>query len=282
MKAKHQTVGIEPIAAAAATACAADPLGEAFLRDGYVIRPAEDRDALLRLQRLLADTAAGLLGAPAPEDATRFLDGIGGQVTAAKLNAFRLGVIKRLNAADWARQAYFRIARDAIESVVGNELAMQRSFALSIQLPDDDASLLPTHSDVWSECSPFEMVLWTPFVDCFKTKSMFILPLADSMATTGRLAEHRDAGVEGLFRAIEDRVVWLDVPFGSYLLFNPALIHGNRVNREATTRWSINCRFKGLFTPYADKRLGSFFEVLSMRPATRMALGYKLPEGFDG
>jgi len=129
--------------------------------------------------------------------------------------------------------------------------------------------------------SPFEMVLWTPFVDCFRTKSMFILPLADSMATTERLAEHRDAGVEGLFRAIEDRLVWLDVPFGSYLLFNPALIHGNRVNRERTTRWSINCRFKGLFTPYADKRLGSFFDVLSMRPATRMALDYKLPEGFD-
>ena len=24
------------------------------------------------------------------------------------------------------------------------------------------------------------------------------------------------------------------------------------------TRWSINCRFKGVFTPYADKKLGNF------------------------
>ena len=281
MKAKQQNAGIAPIAAAAAGAPASDPLGEAFLRDGYVIRRAEDSGSLLRLQRLLADTAAGILGRPAPQDATRFLDDIGALVVPSELNEFRLAVIKKLNATDWTRQAYFDIAREAIELIVGNELAMQRNFALSIQLPGDDGSLLPTHSDAWSECSPFEMVLWTPFVDCFATKSMFMLPLADSMAITETLAEHQDDGVEGLFRAIEDRVVWLDIPFGSFLLFNPTLIHGNRVNRERSARWSINCRFKGLFTPYSDKRLGSFFEVLSMRPATRMALSYRLPEGFD-
>lgn len=281
MKQKEQAVAIEPIAIAAAAAGPFGSLGDAFLRDGYVIRPAEDRESLLRLQRLLADSTAELLGHTAPPDATRYLDGVGAHVSPAKLNDLRLSVIKRLNAAEWARRAYFRIAQNAIESIVGNELAMQRNFALSIQLPDDDGSLLPTHSDVWSECSPFETVLWTPFVDCFATKSMFILPLADSVATTDRLADYRDGGVDGLFHAIEDRVLWLEVPFGSYLLFNPALIHGNRVNRERTARWSINCRFKGLFTPYSDKRLGSFFEVFSMRPATRMALSYKLPEGFD-
>lgn len=282
MTVKHPpAIGIDSVLERARSACGSDPLGDDFLRDGYVIRPAEDRDSLLRLQRLLADSAAELLGRPAPQNPTQFLDDIGAHVDAATLNEFRLALIKRLNAADWAQQAYFRIARAAIESVVGNELAMQRNFALSIQLPGDDGSLLPTHTDAWSECSPFEMVLWTPFVDCFASKSMFMLPFADSMAMTERLADYQDVGVEGLFKAIEDRVFWANVPFGSFLLFNPALIHGNRVNRERTARWSINCRFKGLFTPYADKRLGSFFEVLSMRPATRMALSYRLPEGFD-
>lgn len=282
MSATDPTGNIDPILAAARdTAGDGDTLGADFLRDGYVIRPAEDRDAVLRLQRFLADSAAELLDKPSPQEPTRFLDDIGAHVDAARLNDFRLALIKRLNGADWTRQAYFRIARSAIESIVGNELAMQRNFALSIQLPGDDGSLLPTHSDAWSECSPFEMVLWTPFVDCFATKSMFMLSLADSMAMTERLADYQDAGVEGLFKAIEDRIFWAEVSFGSFLLFNPALIHGNRVNRERTTRWSINCRFKGLFTPYSDKRLGSFFEVLSMRPATRMALSYKLPAGFD-
>ena len=50
---------------------------------------------------------------------------------------------------------------------------------------------------------------------------------------------------------------------------------------EATTRWSLNCRFKGLFSPYADKRLGEFFEPITLRPASRLGLDYELPGDFD-
>jgi len=258
-----------------------DALGQEFMRRGFIVRPAENRPALDRLQRFIADAAAEVLDQARPEDATAFLDGIAMHVDPESLNGFRVEIIQRLNSAEWARQAYFDVAGTAIETIVGNELAVQRNFALSIQLPNDDSSLLPTHVDAWSECSPFEMVLWMPFVDCFATKSMFLLPLAESMEVSEHLSDYRQSGVENLFRDIENKVAWLDVPFGSYLLFNPMLIHGNRVNREGTTRWSLNRRFKGLFTPYSDKRLGSFFEVFSMRPATRAALSYKLPEGFD-
>ena len=34
---------------------------------------------------------------------------------------------------------------------------------------------------------------------------------------------------------------------------------GNIVNKENETRWSLNCRFKGIFTPYNDKKIGEFF-----------------------
>lgn len=281
MATARQKFDIEHMNSAAAGAAEMDALGQEFMRQGFIIGPVESRPALDRLQRFLAATAAEVLGHAAPDDATAYLDEIALHVNPEILNGFRIEVIQHLNSADWARQAYFDIAGRAIESIIGNELAVQRNFALSIQLPNDDSSLLPTHVDAWSECSPFEMVLWTPFVDCFATKSMFILPLSESAKISEHLADYRQSGVEALFQDIESQVVWLDVPFGSYLLFNPMLIHGNRVNQEDTTRWSLNCRFKGLFTPYSDKRLGSFFEVFSMRPATRAALSYKLPEGFD-
>ena len=51
---------------------------------------------------------------------------------------------------------------------------MQRKINLSIQMPEDDSALLPVHSDVWSGCSPFEVVVWTPLVDCKSTQSMFV------------------------------------------------------------------------------------------------------------
>ena len=60
--------------------------------------------------------------------------------------------------------------------LVGNELSMQKSINLSIQMPNDKSSLLDLHADTWSGDSPYEVVVWLPLVDCFKTKSMYILP----------------------------------------------------------------------------------------------------------
>ena len=78
-----------------------------------------------------------------------------------------------------------------------------------------------------------------------------------------RMAEFADAGVEALYRAVEPELEWLEIPYGNVLVFTHTLMHGNRVNVEPTTRWSINIRFKGLFTPYSDKQLGDFFDPIS-------------------
>jgi len=39
----------------------------------------------------------------------------------------------------------------------------------------------------------------------------------------------------------------------------------------------MNCRFKSLFSPYKDKKIGEFFEPITMRPVTKVAMNYKLP-----
>ena len=51
---------------------------------------------------------------------------------------------------------------------------------------------------------------------------------------------------------------------------------------ETTARWSMNIRFKGLFTPYSDKKLGDFFDPVTLRAASRIGIDYRLPTGFDG
>ena len=62
------------------------------------------------------------------------------------------------------------------------------------------------------------------------------------------------------------------------MLFNQSLPHGNRVNMENETRWTLNCRFKGLFTPYKDKKIGEFFEPITLRAASVSGLNYQFPE----
>jgi len=56
------------------------------------------------------------------------------------------------------------------------------------------------------------------------------------------------------------------------------LPHGNIVNMENETRWTINCRFKGVFTPYGDKKVGEFFEPITLKPISKIAMNYKFPK----
>lgn len=251
-----------------------------FLDSGHAILPVEDRGALERIRGHVAGLAARHLKVAEPDDPGAFLDTIHERVTVAGLNDLRLAVIRGINREPWFRPAYHALARRALATLVGNELAMQRRINLSIQLPRDASSLLPVHADVWSGDSPYEVVLWVPLVDCHRTKSMYIAERRFDEATQADLARFAGCGAEDLYQAIAPKVTFLDVPFGHCLLFTQNLMHGNRVNEEPGTRWSMNCRFKALLAPYADKKLGEFFEPITMRPATRFGLDYRLPEGF--
>lgn len=255
-------------------------LGAQFLEQGYVIAPVAGRLALDRLRDAMAGIAAAHLGLGAPQDPGALLDDIHGNVEASALNSLRMAVINGVNELPWARQSYFELARPVLEAIVGNELVMQRRLNLSIQMPGDDSSLLAVHADVWDGDSPFEVVVWLPFVDCFQTKTMFLLNPGKGGEVEARMAEFDGGDTDDLFADIEADLTWLDVPYGHVLLFNQNLMHGNRVNREGGTRWTMNCRFKGLFSPYAGKRLGEFFEPITIRPASRIGMNYELPGGF--
>lgn len=251
-----------------------------FLAQGYVIAKAEDRPGLDRIQTAAARAAAAALRLPEPGDPAAFLDAIGDHVAADKLNDLRLAVIGELVAQPWLRETYFSCARRILEIVVGNELAMQRGIGFSIQLPGDEESLLPVHSDAWSEDSPFEAVLWIPLVDVYRSKSMFILPQSEDAKWRAAMHRYADRGALAMYHDMEADLRWLDVPYGHVLVFTHTLMHGNHVNRERTARWSMNVRFKGLFTPYSDKRLGEFFDPITIRPISRIGMAYEQPTGF--
>lgn len=256
-------------------------LGERFRKDGHIIAPVEDGAALNAIRDLLIGLAAKRLGlSERPAQPSHLLDRIGDHVPVGRLNDFRLAMIAEMNAASWLRAAYFSVARRTLAAVVGNELCMQRRVNLSIQLPDDDSSLLPVHADTWSGDSPFEVVLWIPLVDCYGSKSMFLLPPTPNAALERRMHSFADSSVDAMYDAIKPDLAWMEVPYGHFLLFNQNLAHGNRVNREMDARWSMNCRFKGVFTPYADKKLGEFFEPITLRAASRVGMDYELPGGF--
>ena len=249
-----------------------------FLENGYAIVPAESMEDLDRIRDLVADLTAEFLGIETVTDKASFLNSVHERIDESEINPLRLHVIRLMNEEAWLRPAYFRIARQAVNVIVGNELAMQRRVNLSIQMPNDSTSVLPVHSDVWNGDSPYEVVLWVPYVNVAKTQSMFILPIDKHEAQIERWESTKLHSAEELMDQISPDAVWLDIPYGHVALFTQNVMHGNVLNRETTTRWSSNCRFKSLFSPYADKKLGEFFEPIVVRPATSLGASYQLPK----
>jgi len=253
-----------------------------FLDRGYHIQNVEDTTALDTIRKLVVKAAWNHLGLDKPSDPEEFLNTVHQHVAVSDLNAFRLSVIRAVHEAPWFRAAYFNLARQALTTLVGNELAMQRSMGLSVQMPDDDSSLLPLHADVWDGDSPYEVVMWLPLVHCHDTKTMYILPPEQDVAAKATMSAFRDKSVEDFYQSIKSNLEWVDIHYGQVMIFSQNLIHGNCLNVEPETRWSFNCRFKSLLSPYGPmKPLGESFEPIFIRPTTRFGMDYSHPEGFD-
>jgi len=254
-----------------------------FLERGYVIRPVDDRAALDELRGEVVAIVCEQLGRKVPNDHGAFLDNIHEELPVSDLNRVRLALYHAMNAKEWFRPTYFRLGRSHLERLVGNELAMQNRINFSIQLPEDDSSLLDIHADVYGGETPFQVVQWLPLVDVFDSKAMFFLPRAKTEAIVPRLVELGDGGMDQLYKLVEPDLIWLPVPYGSTLIFSPNNLHGNIVNHTVTSRWSMNCRFTGLFTPYtsAEKKIGSYYLPITTRAVSRVGMSYRYPSGFS-
>ena len=253
-------------------------LTEEYLRQGYIIRPVADREALDWIRKKFVSLSTQELRVKDEPKAENWLNHIHESVPVKELNDFRMKMIGGINVDLDCRKNYFLLAKPYLETIVGNELAMQLRVNLSIQFPNDDSSLLPVHADTWSGDSPFEVVVWIPLVDCYGSKTMYLLPPEQNKDIERTFALDSGNSSEDLYQKISDQVHWLEVKYGEVLIFNQALPHGNRINTETETRWSMNCRFKSVFTPYGEKKLGEFFEPVTLRAASKTGMDYKLPE----
>ena len=249
-----------------------------YLEQGYIIRPVADLEALEWISKQFIDLIQNELNIESSGNVMDTFNNIHQSVSVSELNGFRLKIIQGINEIEGFREMYFRVARQYLEILVGNELAMQLRINLSIQLPGDSSSLLPVHADTWAGDSAFEVVVWVPLVDCYKTKAMYILPPIAANKLSQQFVERAGNNSDELYNSIKNDVKWLEVKYGEVLIFNQALPHGNCINDELETRWSMNCRFKGVFTPYGDKKIGEFFEPITLRAASITGMEYQLPK----
>ncbi len=250
-----------------------------FLQDGYVIFPLDEaKNATLSLIRkeIFEFGKAHLNLSSVTEN--EFFDQTHKFVPKDKLNDFKLKVMALVASNFKHHPGIYHLAKTYLDYIVGNELCMQRGLNLSIQLPQDDSALLPLHTDVWSGNSPYEVVLWLPLVDCYRSKSMYVLPLQKSLNVIENFDIYKKLNAEDFYKKLEKDMVFLEVPKGHAVIFSHSILHGNRVNKEADTRWTFNIRFKSVMSPFGMKDLGETFIPINLRPITRIGFNYKLPD----
>ena len=96
------------------------------------------------------------------------------------------------------------MAKEFLDELVGNELAMQNTLNLSFQMPNDKNSQLPMHSDIYAGESPFEVVVWIPLMDIqANNQSMYITNPKDNRIINKEVTTTKTKTLSELYRNIK-------------------------------------------------------------------------------
>ena len=218
-----------------------------FLKKGFLVNLVENKNALNYINNFTKEKLLKIIYPVAVNSKKFSFNNLHKFIEQKNLNKIRLDLIGEINTDKNFRNCYFNLTKNKLFEIVGNELAMQNNINISIQFPNDESSLLPMHSDTWSGDSPFEVVVWLPLVNCYKSKSMFILEASKDSNFRKSYSKNFKFSSK-LYKSIKKDLKFIKINYGEFLLFNQNLPHGNIVNTTKETRFSFNCRFKGLFT----------------------------------
>ena len=186
-----------------------------------------------------------------------------------ELNQKKINVIQKISKNENLVQLVYESFFKDIDLILGKDLLVQKTINLVIQTPKDLNPTIP-HRDAPPN-SFFELVIWIPLVDCKDSKSMYTIDLKSTKIALDQLKKNPEDW-ENFVNKFKDKKVYPQVKFGQALFFLPYIYHGSDINNTDTTRFSLNIRFKGLFTPSGKKFPLHFFRIFKISEFTKLAL----------
>ena len=175
-----------------------------------------------------------------------------------EINQKRVNLINDFNDQIECGELVFSAFENTITELLGPDILVQKKSNIVIQMPFD-----PNPSELHRDApgnSPYEIVMWIPMVDCFKTKAMYILEHDKTSKLYDQLIESNDW--ESFEKEAIEKSNLVPVKFGEALIFSTTVLHGSHINKEAETRVSLNIRFKNIFSPSGLKNQYEFFKKL--------------------
>ena len=245
---------------------------EQFLKSGFAVVEAVDKKPLVKLREEIFRKCKEIF-AHKGDDAEDFFNNFHRlKITGPRLNKLRMEVIDYGTQNIDSGSFIFKAFHNVILELVGPDLLVQKNTNLVIAQPKDPNVSEP-HRDAPGN-SPYEITCWIPLVDCYDTKALYVLDREETKKCLSNLDENLDdwAGYEARCIAGGKPAT---VPFGSGLFFWTGLIHGSKVNVEKETRWSLNMRYKNLFSPVGLKDPFEFFKIFQLSPLARLGIEFE-------
>ncbi len=182
-----------------------------------------------------------------------------------QINNLRMKIIVKINKVKKINEKIYLSAKKILNQMVGPDIIVQKNINLAIQMPNDPSRAL-FHKDT-PLSSHHEVVLWIPLVNCKKTMCMKMIPKKFHDKADNLLIQTNEKIHE---KFAEKYGVTIPINFGEALIFNTDNFHYIPINKTSKTRWSLNVRFKNLFTPYGERNLLDYYQIIDTSPISNL------------
>jgi sporadic carbohydrate cluster 2OG-Fe(II) oxygenase len=116
-------------------------------------------------------------------------------------------------------------------------------------------------------------------VNAYDTKSMFFTNPKFNQKMNEKLLNSYKYTTKQMYNKNKKKFQFLKINYGEILIFSPLILHGNTMNKTKETRFSLNCRFKSLLSPYdvtvkSHRNIPNFYRPLNIKPMTKIGFNY--------
>jgi sporadic carbohydrate cluster 2OG-Fe(II) oxygenase len=196
-----------------------------------------------------------------------------------KVNDARLHLYHEINTNFSWQKCLFECIGSRLFELIGSDIMLQTRINVSIQLPHDDSSVLPMHSDCVSGDTPWQLNIWLPLTQAIKHNTMFLhsqVETLDYIKSIKSPSQDKDSSPKPESLSHLNKY-WVEADELDVLIFNPAVLHGNTINTTSFSRLSLNVRAKSLFAPDAlnsnpDRQSCTYYQPFNISANTSFAM----------
>lgn len=164
----------------------------------------------------------------------------------------------------------YQLLHHFISHTIGPDIQVQKNNNIVFQYPHS-LRFSELHTDTPPN-SPFELVTWLPLVDCYSTKSFYLLDFEQSQSLFKAYKANKFDSWDTFKTECLRHAIDVNVPYGKALVFWSGLIHGSHINTTSESRWCLNSRYKSLFAPTAKHDPLVYYKPLRISALSQFAL----------